>query len=116
MRELLLIHKHSLGDEASFLSRVVPLILEDVKISDDEQRLDYVSFWVKKHETLDQKMSKLPRSALGTTPETLAMMQQFYQCGQPILAWLADVIMPRGIKDIEKAGFAAVLEALKRKE
>ena len=115
MRELLLIHKHSLGEESSFLSRVVPLILEDVKISDDEQRLDYVQFWVKKHEALDLKMSRLPRSALGNTPETLALMQQFYQCAQPILAWLADVIMPHGIKDIEKDDFAAVLSALKAK-
>jgi internalin A len=115
MRELLLIHQHSQGDQTSFLSRVVPLILEDVNIRDDEQRLDYVGFWVKKHEALDQKMGGLPRSALGTTPETLAMMQQFYQCAQPILAWLADVLMPRGITDIEKDDFAAVIAALKAK-
>ena len=116
MRELVFMHQYSQGNEAHFLNRVVPLILEDVKIKDDEQRLDYVAYWVRKHKAQKEKMKGLPLDALGSTPGSLALMQQFYQCAQPILAWLADVLMPRGIKDIEKDDFAAVLDALKAKK
>ena len=115
MRELLYLYHASLGEKHEFLNRVVPLVLEDARISTTIQRLAHVRYWNGKLKELEDATEGLDLATLGGAGPEMTLIQDFRHHTELMLGCVSDYLMPRGITDIEKDDFAAVLEALKAK-
>ena len=112
MRELLYLYQSSLGEKQDFLKRIVPLVLEDVKIGKTKDRLTHVRYWTDELKSLRAATEGLDPASLGTAVTEMAMINEFCFHTEPMLHHVSDCLMPQGIADIEKDNFAAVLQVL----
>lgn len=115
MRELLYLYQSSCGDKADFLNRIVPLVLEDAKLSKTTDRLAHVRYWNEQLTELTDAIKGLDLATLGGAVADMTMIRDFCHHTELMLRHVSDHLMPRGITDIEKDDFAAVLTALKAK-
>jgi internalin A len=115
MRELLYIYNSSLGEKKEFLKRVVPLVLEDAKISKTKDRLDHVRYWKAQLKELQEATADLDPVEWGGAGADMTLIKDFCHHAELMLRDVSDHLLPRGIADIEKDDFAPVLEALKAK-
>jgi internalin A len=115
MRELLYLYQSSCGDKADFLNRIVPLVLEDAKLSKTPDRLAHVRYWNDQLKELKEATKDLDPATWGGAVADMTMIQDFCHHTELMLRHVSDHLMPRGITDIEKDDFAAVLAALKAK-
>jgi internalin A len=115
MRELLYLYQTSCGEKSDFLNRIVPLVLEDAKLTRTTDRLSHVRYWQQQLQELMDATTGIDPSMWGGAGADMAMIREFCHTVEVMLRHVSDHLMPRGIKDIEKDGFAAVLAALKAK-
>ena len=115
MRELLFLYQSSCGEKADFLNRIVPLVLEDAKLSKTPERLEHVRYWNAQLKELQDATAGLDPATWGGAGADMTMIRDFCHHTELMLRHVSDHLMPRGIKDIEKDDFAAVIEALKAK-
>ena len=115
MRELLYLYQSSLGEKKDFLNRVVPLVLEDAKLTKTTDRLAHVRHWNTELQALRDATAGLDPATWGGAGADMTMIQDFCHHTELMLRNVSDCLMPRGIGDIEKDDFAAVLAALKAK-
>ncbi len=115
MRELLFLYQSSCGEKADFLNRIVPLVLEDAKLSKTPERLAHVRYWNAQLQELTEATAGLDPATWGGAGADMTMIRDFCHHTELMLRHVSDHLMPRGIKDIEKDDFAAVIEALKAK-
>ncbi len=113
MSELSHVYQRSLQDKDEFTQRVIPLILEDATISTTGQRLKHVRHWRDELRALEGETTGLEPSMWGGAADDMRLISGFCHHTELMLRFLSDVLMPRGIKDIENDGFAAVRERLK---
>jgi internalin A len=96
MRELLYLHDHSLGDRAALMGRIVPVVMEDLKISDGVNRLAHVIHWQERHDKLNAMIDQVGIAAAGgAARDELLAMKDFMHRTDELLSWLNDVLMPR---------------------
>jgi internalin A len=108
MRELLHLFQRSQGDRADLMGRVVTVILGDLKIDRAIDRLTYVRHWRDEYAALESAYRELGVTAMGAADrEEWLAIQDFQHRVSDIMAWVADVLMPRGA-----VGLDAVLERL----
>lgn len=115
MRELCFLYERSLGEKDEFLGKIVPLVLEDAAISKVTDRLKHVKHWEAELKELKEATTGVDPCNWGGAAEDMAMISSFCHHTEKMLRHASDYLLPRGIADIEKEDFAAVLEALKRK-
>ena len=115
MRELLYLYQSSLGEKQEFLTRIVPLVLDDAKVSTAKSRLDHVRYWNDQLRELKHATAGLAPAMWGGATADMTMIQDFCHHAEMMLRQVSDQLLPRGIKDIEKDDFADVLAALRRK-
>ena len=115
MRELLYLYQSSCGEKSDFLKRVVPLVLEDAKLSNTPDRLAHVRFWNTELQGLEDATAGLDPAMWGGAVADMTMIRDICHHTELMLRHVQDHLMPRGINDIEANDFAAVIEALKAK-
>ncbi len=104
MRELLHLFQRSQGDRADLMGRIVAVIPPDLKIDRARDRMVYVRHWRDEYAALESIYQDLGVTAMGATDraEWLAI-QDFLHRVPDIMAWVADVLMPRGAAGLEVA-------------
>jgi internalin A len=115
MRELFGLYQRTSGDKAEFLTRIVPLVLEDAPISKTTDRLKHVRHWQTEQQALNDELKGIEPCNQGDAATELRLITDISLHAELMLRHASDYLLPRGIADIEKDDFAAVLEALKRK-
>lgn len=114
MRELFGLYQRTSGDKAEFLTRIVPLVLEDAPISKTTDRLKHVQHWQAEQKDLNEALKGIEPCNQGDAASELRLISDFCHHTELMLRHASDFLLPRGISDIEKDDFAAVLAALKR--
>lgn len=116
MRELLYLHQSSLGDKASLLERIVPVVLDDARIDNAGDRLDAVKYWTERRKRLETDCAGMDIVAMGaSTREELLLIRDFEHHCADMLAWVSDVLMPRGAAAIATNDFKALADLLIRR-
>lgn len=115
MRELLYLYQSSCGEKRDFLNRIVPLVLEDARLSKTADRLKHVRYWNEQLNELKGATEGLDPATWGGAVSEMTMIQDFCHHTEVMLRHVSDQLMPRGIIDIEKDDFKALLTALDSK-
>jgi internalin A len=116
MTELYGIYQRSVGEKEDFLRRVIPLTLQDARISTRDDRLAYAQHWKREFERLDADFAEPERRKLlgeGDFAEYRAMRQWYTQLSD-MLRHINDVLHPHGFRAIVKDDFAALRQMLQR--
>jgi internalin A len=102
MRELLHLYQSSLGERQDLMRRVVPLVVGDLAIDRAVQRVAYVKHWQAEDQALTEAYAGLDLLILGSNDraEWLAI-KDFSHHVSDMMAWCADVLMPRGAGGID---------------
>jgi internalin A len=96
MRELLSLYQTSQGDKAAMLGRVVPMVLPSAHIDRAESRLQHAKYWKARYDDIARATEGLDMLEQGeTTRRELLAVADFKHHVVDMLAWLADVLMPR---------------------
>jgi len=104
MRELLHLFQRSQGDRADLMGRVVTVILGDLKIDRATGRAVYIRHWRDEHKALESVFQDLGVAAMGAADrEEWLAIQDFQHRVSDIMAWVADVLMPRGAEGLDAA-------------
>ena len=110
MQELVHLHAQVLGDRARFHGKVIAIPLDEVNIADPCDRLDCTLHWQGEHEKLEAKLAKVKMAQVGDlTRLRLWAIDDIQKKADTILAWIADVLMPRGAAGLDAA--IALLDA-----
>ena len=104
MRELLHLFQRSQGDRTDLMGRVVTVILGDLKIDRATGRAVYIRHWRDEHKALESVFQDLGVAAMGAADrEEWLAIQDFQHRVSDIMAWVADVLMPRGAEGLDAA-------------
>lgn len=115
MRELLYLYQISLGNKQAMMEKIIPVVLTDAAISTSKQRLDVVRHWERQLQELRGATTGLdPQSWGNTTIDELLLIADFVHRSSDMLAWCADVLMPRG-SALHGDGGAAILALIEQK-
>lgn len=97
MRELLYLHDTSQGERATFMRRIVPLIVGDLSCARARDRHLYVEHWEQEHANLNALLKQRDLTTVGEADRReLLAIQGFRQHVSDLLAWVADTLMPQG--------------------
>jgi internalin A len=110
MTELYDVYRRSLGVEDEFQRRVIPLLLDNSRINDWEDRLVYAQFWKDQYQKMEPHLSILG----GASRRLYDDMYDWHRHIDDILGFLSDRLGPRGFEDIVKENFAALRQMLQR--
>ncbi len=110
MAELHSVWQNCNSDPERFRRRVHPLILDDAQIGTVHSRLERVRYWREQRNSVEQASRELGLEAGEITVRDGRLMAEFAMNVADMLAWLNDVLMPRGFTSIQKDNFRAVLE------
>ena len=112
MRELLYLYQSSLGVQETFLEKLVPLTVEDVRFSRATERAEHIDYWETEDRKLDAALARLERLHIGDADraEQLAI-KDFAHRVSDILSWVADTLMPQG-PDLHTKGIDAAIELI----
>ena len=104
MRELLHLYQRSQGDRADLMGRVVAVIPPDLKIDRAIGRAVYIRHWRDEHKALESVFQDLGIAAMGAADrEEWLAIQDFQHRVSDIMAWVSDVLMPRGVASLDAA-------------
>lgn len=111
MRELLWLYQDAQGERSRLMQKVVPWIDPALQIDRAAQRAQYVRHWLDEERTLAAAYDGVALVDLGEADrnEWLAI-KEFRSRVSDIVAWCADVLMPRGL-----GGQDAVIDELRRR-
>ena len=115
MTELLGIFEYCGSKKKNFLDTITALIAEKVSLTWAEDRLKYVRYWKGREDALEALMVAVGPKRQGDSRSELMLISRIGENLHNILDYIRDVIMPRGLEDIEENDFQVVVEALKRK-
>ena len=104
MRELLHLYQRSQGDRADLMGRIVAVIPPDLKIDRATGRAVYIRHWRDEHKALESVFQDLGIAAMGAADrEEWLAIQDFQHRVSDIMAWVSDVLMPRGVASLDAA-------------
>jgi internalin A len=106
MTELYGIYQRASGEKKEFLKHVVPLRLDDAKISSDEDQLAIVDYWQGEVKRLKPRLEKLGEDRF----RRFKLMQSLVISVSDMLSAISDTWHPKGFETIVKNDF----EGLKR--
>ncbi|MEJ7830951.1 MAG: toll/interleukin-1 receptor domain-containing protein, partial [Segetibacter sp.] len=76
MSELLEIYRRSNSDIGEMLKKIFPIVLEDAKIYNPEDRVEYLKFWEAKKEELNEELKGIGLEHAATFAEDLRMYDE----------------------------------------
>jgi internalin A len=108
MAELYGIYQRVEGEKAEFLSHIVPLMLDDAKFSSPPDRIRITEYWTQEFMDLENSLK-----LLGERDFKLyrSMKRWSHEVGD-MLAYVSDVLQPRGLEQIVENDFAGVMKML----
>lgn len=110
MQELLHLWRSSLTDKAAFMARVVVHVLPDAALTDQVSLLQHAKYWQQERQRLETATDGLdPLSWGDSTRHRLLAIREFQTHVVDMLAWMTDVVMPRGAEGLDAA--IALLDA-----
>jgi internalin A len=112
MRELLFLFNTSLGERERFMQRIVPLTVGNVRFSRARDRAEHIRYWKHERKKLDVLLADLGHASVGDADraELLLIIDVQHRLSD-MLAWVADVLMPRSA-ELSSKGVDAAIELL----
>jgi hypothetical protein len=117
MRELLYLHDRHLGERAELMQRIVPVVIDGLKIGEAVDRLtQVVRPWQERQGKLQAMIDQVGIAAGGgAARDELLEMGAIIQHADKLLAWLNDVLMPRARQGDGQQTIQAVIEVLRER-
>lgn len=106
MQELLELMKYNQQHKEHFLKTVIPIIVDELNISSLADQLEIALHWETEIQKIDQLLEKTNRQLTDFGDEACnkyIKMKKFQSEVVTLLAWLSDVVMPRGFQGVEAA-------------
>ncbi|MCR9487317.1 COR domain-containing protein [Vibrio alginolyticus] len=96
MNELRLVYERAQNEKQEFVSKVIPVIMDDAKIDNIIDRLKVVKNWTQKRDELDNMISEVGAEAAGAeSTNQLQIMRSFINSTANALSWIADLVIDR---------------------
>jgi internalin A len=111
MTELHAIYQRSIGEKEDFLRRIIPLRLTDARFGTWRDRVAYAEHWEKEFKAMEQHLSRIGQADFRLYQET----KKWYVDVGDMLAYVNDVLTPRGFDEIVEDDFAALRQMLRRR-
>jgi internalin A len=99
-----------IAKSGDFYGRIFPVVLDDVKIYDPEERIEYVKYWEKKKKALDDKMKSVSSEYLDGFREDIDLYADIRQ----YLPRLTDILRDMNTLTVEihsQTGFEELVRA-----
>lgn len=105
MYELINIHRLCMDEKSDLLNRVIPLFAAGTPdYRQAAQRDPVVAHWQQTYDGLQQMLDRRGFYSIGSNDRNeLIMVQDFLRHVSDILAWLSEVLMPRGMAGVDDA-------------
>jgi internalin A len=110
MTELHSIYQRSVGEKEDFLRRIIPLVLEDARFGTWRDRVAYAEHWEAEFKFMEDKFRHLAEADF----RLYKAMQEWHNRIGDMLAYVNDVLTPRGFDEIVKDDFVSLRQMLKR--
>ena len=110
MTELYAIYQRSVGEKEDFLGRVIPLTLQDARISTWRDRVEHAKYWQTEFQAMELNFKDVGEQDF----KLYKAMQDWHNRVGDILAYVNDVLHPHGFEAIVKDDFAALRQMLQR--
>jgi internalin A len=115
-RELTFLYEHDMRNGQAFSRRVVPVVLDGVAIGSQNERLSHLEKWSEARQRLEDAVRRYgPARAGQSTTRELQDIAAFELSLVDALTWLAEVLMPRGVRQIGRTDYAPVRELVERR-
>ncbi len=111
MRELAYIYKTS-KDNEHFQRKVIPIVLNEVDITQSEKRLDYAEHWQKQHKKLKKRSKNISDATLTTSINLYADIKNSLFSS---LSWCNDIVLDRNQTALEAENYQTIISLLRRK-
>jgi internalin A len=112
MQELLHLYHHHLADDQHMRRHILPLVVDRDFRCGAEQRIGYVRYWKDEVARLKRLIEGLEPSECMSVILEIETIKGFVNMTDRMLAFMNDVLMPRGMDCIAEGDFSAVRAAL----
>jgi hypothetical protein len=109
--ELYDIYEQSLREKEGFLRRIIPIVLDDAKITDWRDRVIYTEHWETEFKAMEEHLTHLG----GEDINLYKAMRRWHNEVGDMLAYINDVLHPHGFDAIVKDNFAALRHMLEER-
>jgi internalin A len=115
MHEIHGLWQKSQEDAELMATRLVPIVLPEVRIGNLAERAPYLRYWKTQEKELRKLHRELGPNLDPKSQQEFRLVRSFAQDVDGILVFLQDVLMPRKLDIHFEDGFQAVREALRRR-
>jgi hypothetical protein len=111
MSELLEIYRRSNSDLNELLKKIFPIVLEDAKIYNPEDRVDYLDYWETKKEQLNKELKAIELENASTFAEELRLYDEITAV-IPVFSRLLKDMNTLNVKKLSANNFADIKDAI----
>src|SRR5215204_3186328 len=111
MSELLEIYRKSNSDIDELLKKIFPIFLEDAKIYNPEDRIDYLDYWETKKEDLNKEIKKIELENATTFAEELRLYDEITAV-MPVLSRLLKDVNTLSVQKLSANNFSEIKSAI----
>jgi hypothetical protein len=111
MSELLEIYRMSNSDLNELLKKIFPIVLEDAKIYNPEDRVDYLDYWETKKEQLNKELKAIELENASTFAEELRLYDEITAV-IPVFSRLLKDMNTLNVKKLSANNFADIKDAI----
>ncbi len=111
MSELLEIYRRSNSDIDEMLKKIFPIVLDDAKIYNPEDRVDYLSYWEDKKDELNQELKGIELENVGTFADDLRTYDEITSV-MPVLSQLLKNVNTLNPQKLSADNFAEIKNAI----
>ena len=111
MSELLEIYRRSNSDIDELLKKIFPIVLEDAKIYNPEDRVDYLDYWETKKEELNKEIKKIELENVSTFAEELRLYDEITAV-MPVLSRLLKDMNTLSVQKLSANNFGEIKNAI----
>ncbi|NOT87605.1 MAG: TIR domain-containing protein [Lysobacter sp.] len=114
MKELENLNARNQSDPDQLRRCALPLIVDTSFSLSDDKRINYVDYWVAEAERLRQSVGDRDPTRHLSVWKTIKTVEKIADIADEMLAFMNDVLMPRGMQCLSEDDFATVKAALHR--
>ena len=111
MSELLEIYRRSNSDLEEMLKKIFPIVLEDAKIYNPEDEVDYLKYWEDKKDQLNEELKNIDLEHAATFADDLRMYDEITSV-IPVLSKLLKDINTLNLQKLSANNFAEIKNAI----
>jgi internalin A len=108
MTELYSVYQNARQERQEFLNRIIPLVLKDANIGNWRGRATYAEHWETEFKDMERHFTRLGEEDL----KLYRAMRRWHNEVGDMLAYINDVLAPRGFEEIVKDDFAGLRQML----